>query len=319
MKSEFEFIKSIKQTFDLKKIGDDCAVMPLNSSSDQVITADMLVEDIDFRLEWSTPEYIGHRALAVSLSDVFAMGARPVWSMISIGVPAKIWKTDFVENFYRGYMALAKTFKIELVGGDVSETPDKIVIDSIAGGSCPKGKAVLRSGAKVGDAIFVSGALGGAAAGLRLLENGFRLDSETLDANKSLLLKQLRPVSKAWSKYPAGLTSLVNSMIDISDGLSSDLLHICQSSGVGARIYADKIPLHWNLGTVAASLDEKLDLALNGGEDFELLFTADQKNLSEKFLRDFHLLGEITEHTGIIELITDGVSTVLDPKGFVHF
>ena len=114
-----------------------------------VITTDLLVEDIDFRLDWTIPEFLGHKALAVSLSDIAAMGAKPVWSMLSIGVPEKIWKTDFVDKFYEGYFELAKKFDVELIGGDVSKTPDKIVIDSIVAGEVEKGKAILRSARKL--------------------------------------------------------------------------------------------------------------------------------------------------------------------------
>src|SRR5215207_11237740 len=166
MLSEFQFLENLRRKHSLTKIGDDCAVLPKDERTDLVMTTDLLVEDIDFRLAWSKPEFIGHKALAVSLSDIAAMGAKPVWSMISIGIPEKIWKTDFIDAFYEGYLALAKENGIELIGGDVSKTPDKVVIDSIAAGEVQKNKAVLRSGARVGDLIFVSGELGGAAAGL---------------------------------------------------------------------------------------------------------------------------------------------------------
>jgi thiamine-monophosphate kinase len=122
-KSEFEFIENIRRRYNLSKIGDDCAVLPKDSKTDLVITTDLLVEDIDFRLEWTTPEFLGHKALAVSLSDVAAMGAKPVWAMLSIGIPELIWKTDFVEKFYEGWFAMANKFNVELVGGDVSKTP----------------------------------------------------------------------------------------------------------------------------------------------------------------------------------------------------
>jgi thiamine-monophosphate kinase len=152
MKSEFDFIEKIRRRAQSASIGtgigDDCAVIPKDSKTDLVITADLLIEDVDFRLEWTTPELIGHKALVVSLSDAAAMGAKPVWAMLSIGIPEKIWKTDFVDEFYEGWFRLAKKFGVGLIGGDVSRTPDKIVIDSIVAGEAKKGKAVLRSGAK---------------------------------------------------------------------------------------------------------------------------------------------------------------------------
>src|SRR5215213_1659564 len=144
MPSEFEFIRNIKEKYALRHVGDDCAVLAKNVETDLVITADMLLEDIDFRLEWTTPEMLGHKALAVSLSDIAAMGGTPKWAMLSIGIPADVWSNKFVEKFYEGWFALAKLHKVELIGGDVSRTPDKIVIDCVAAGETKKGKAIKR-------------------------------------------------------------------------------------------------------------------------------------------------------------------------------
>lgn len=327
MKSEFEFINQLKSRYGLSKIGDDAAVLPKDLKTDLVISTDMLVEDIDFRIEWSKPEFIGHKSLAVSLSDIAAMGAKPVFSMVSIGVPEKIWKTDFVDEFYDGYIKLAERYKVELIGGDISKTPDKLVVDSIVLGEVSKGKAILRSTAKAGDLIFVSGKLGGANAGLKLLENGVGYDDSQKAWQSTLLLKQLQPLpfydSTEFIKF-------ASSMIDLSDGLSSDLMHICKASNVGAKIYADKIPIHKNLAYLSEinykkylskNLD-KLDFALHGGEDFKLLFTISTsvfKKNSEKFSRRFHQIGEITKAPEIIELIRNGESEILEPKGFQHF
>lgn len=316
MQSEFEFIKNLRQKFLLNKIGDDCAVLPKDSRRDLVITTDLLIEEIDFRLEWSKPEFIGHKSLAVSLSDVAAMGAKPVWSMVSIGVPEKIWKTDFVDGFYKGYLSLAKKFNVELVGGDISKTPDKIIIDSIAAGEVKKGKAVLRSGAKVGDSIFVSGKLGGASIGLKLLQNGEKFDNSN---HKNLLLRQLKPMPQTEIGQILNDKKLANSMIDLSDGLSSDLRHLCLESRVGAKILGNKIPFESEISNFRFQIDEKLELALNGGEDFELLFTANRKKISRQKNYDFYCIGEITENVGRIELIIDGKVEILDPKGFRHF
>lgn len=323
MKSEFEFIENIRRRYKLSRIGDDCAVLPKDAKTDLVITADLLVEDIDFRLEWAKPEFIGHKALAVSLSDVAAMGAKPVWAMLSIGIPRKVWQTNFVEKFYEGWFGLAKKYGIELIGGDVSKTPDKIVIDSIVAGETKKGKAVLRSGAKSGDLIFVTGELGGASAGLKLLEEGFRYNSSEKIWRKNLLHKQLHPFPKVSDGELLGAKNLATSMIDLSDGLSSDLAHICRESKTGAKIFADKIPFHKNLGSLTKSFDEKLNFAIDGGEDFELLFTAKPKQISrlQREYKHFSLyyLGEITENAGIIELISGENSRILDARGFRHF
>lgn len=319
MKTEFEFIKSLKEKYSLTKIGDDCAVLPKDSKTDLVITADLLVENIDFRLKWTKPEFLGHKSLAVSLSDIAAMGAKPVWSMVSIGIPKKIWQTDFVEEFYEGYMNLARKFNVELIGGDVSKTPDKVIIDSICVGEVKKGKAVMRSGAKAGDLIYVTGTLGGASLALKMLENGENFEKSQ---HKNLLLRQLAPNPQTEVGKIIGAKNLATSMIDLSDGLSSDLHHICEASRVGAKIFSDKIPIESKILDLNVKFSA-LELTLSGGEDFQLLFTVDpKKNFQlEREMKNKPLsgIGEITANTAIIELITDGKLTVLKPKGFRHF
>jgi thiamine-monophosphate kinase len=329
MRSEFEFISNLKSRYGLNKIGDDTAVFPKDSKTDQLISTDMLVEDIDFRLNWSTPEYIGRKAMAVSISDIAAMGGRPKYSLISIGLPEILWKTDFVDEFYKGYLEIGKKFhQVELIGGDVSRTPDKVVIDSIVIGEVLKGRAILRSTAKIGDLIFVTGELGGANAGLMLLEKGIRQDFETNpDWQSKLLFEQLTPTPYYDSTK---LSIFATSMIDLSDGLSSDLNHICTASKVGAKIYADKIPVNRKLREISDTnipnfLSENLDIldfALHGGEDFELLFTikpSDLDKFEKKISGKFTHIGEITEHVGMIELIADGKSEILASKGYRHF
>jgi len=324
MKSEFDLIKKIRATSALSKIGDDCAVLPKDSRTDLVITTDLLVEDIDFRLAWTRAQFLGHKALTVSLSDVAAMGAKPVWALLSIGIPAQIWKTDFVEKFYDGWFALAEEFDVELVGGDVSKTPDKIVIDSIVAGEVKKGKAVLRSTAQPDDLIFVTGELGGAAAGLQLLESGEKFEKSKY---KNLLLRQLAPNPQIEIGQILSQKNLATSMIDLSDGLSSDLLHICQESKVGAKIYTEKIPISMSEPfAVADGFSHNLNFALNGGEDFELLFTVNPKNKKNIFrLKNvsknyaFSCIGEITDKPEIIELISKNKTQILMPKGYRHF
>ncbi len=320
MPTEFEFLEKLKKKYSLTKIGDDCAVLPKDSVTDLVITTDLLVEDIDFRLDWTKPEFIGHKALAVSLSDVAAMGAKPVWSMVSIGVPEAVWKTDFVDEFYRGYMNLANRFGVVLVGGDVSKTPDKIVIDSIAAGEIKRGKAVHRSGAKAGDLIFVTGELGAAALALKLLENGARFDGSD---HQSLLLRQLAPNPQTAIGQLLGDNELATAMIDLSDGISSDLAHLCQASKVGAKIFAAKIPFRDQISNFKFQIEDQLSFVLNGGEDFELLFTVNPKKKIEveDALKNHQisLIGEITSNTAIIELIDASNSQILEPKGFRHF
>ncbi|MDQ4120336.1 MAG: thiamine-phosphate kinase [Acidobacteriota bacterium] len=330
MTGEFDFVRSLldktarnKSQFSPVKIGigDDCAVISQNSKTDLVITTDLLIEDIDFRLGWTRANFVGHKALAVSLSDVAAMGAKPLWALVSIGIPEKIWKTDFVEKFYVGWLGLAKKFNVELAGGDVSRTPDKIVIDSIVAGGAKKNLAVVRSGAEVGDLIFVTGKLGGAAAGLRLLENSFRFDKEK-GMLKNLIRRQLAPNPQIEIGCKLSENKLATAMLDLSDGLSSDLAHLCQASKVGARIVAERIPLEKKLGEVLKENEDEISFALNGGEDFELLFTARPKNkikLEKLFGEKITCIGEITAQAEKIELVVGSKTVSLSPGGFRHF
>jgi thiamine-monophosphate kinase len=319
MKGEFDFIHSLKSRYSLDHIGDDCAVLPKDDKTDLVITADMLVEDIDFRLDWTPPEFLGHKSLAVSLSDIAAMGATPKWAMLSIGIPESLWKTDFLDRFYAGLQLLADQHGVEIIGGDISRVSDKLVIDSTVLGGVAKGKAVLRSGAKPGDAIFVTGFLGGAAAGLKLLQKGRRFERETETAIRHLLFRQLQPIPQAQTGKLLLEYGLADAMLDLSDGLSSDLQHLTSASNVGARIDGERIPVDPAINAIFGPSEASLELALHGGEDFELLFTVDQEKISAALDLGFHLIGEMTANVGIIELTNQGEAVILEPKGYRHF
>ena len=316
MRTEFEFIRNIRKKYGLNRVGDDCAVLPKDSKTDLVVTADMLVEDIDFRLEWTTPPFLGHKALAVSLSDIAAMGATPKWAMLSIGVPAKVWKTNFIDRLYEGWFTLAKQHRVELIGGDVSRTPEKIVIDSIVGGEVAKGKSIMRSRAKPGDSIFVTGSLGGAAAGLALLESGVRY-SRVRGRRKELIARQMRPTPRVEIGKHLSKRKLATAMIDISDGLSADVHHLCDASGVGARIELDRIPIDENLDSFP--IERVRQFALASGEDFELLFTSGSKAISHVRSTAITRIGEVTTNTGSVELLYEGKSVRLPRSGYRHF
>jgi thiamine-monophosphate kinase len=316
MRTEFEFIRNIKDKYGLKRVGDDCAILPKDLRKDLIVTADLLAEDIDFRREWTRPEFLGHRALAVSLSDIAAMGGTPKWAMLSIGIPENLWKGKFIDKFYQGWFRLAKEFEVELVGGDVSRTPDKIVIDSIVAGEVARGNAIVRSGARPGDSIFVTGSLGGAAAGLNHLESG-RQFSNSRGRIREVMLRQLAPTPRVEVGRRIASRKLATSMIDISDGLSSDLHHLCEASGVGARVDVDLIPIDKNISDFP--FDEIQRFALSSGEDFELLFTSNSKKLSSIKSVPITLIGEITSRTGIIELSSRGKTIRLPRSGYRHF
>jgi len=317
MNSEFDFLSNLKSKYHLGHIGDDCAVLPMSGTHDLLVTADLLVENVDFRLEWTTPEFLGHKSLAVSLSDVAAMGGTPKWALVPVGIPGDLWKTYFLDRFYAGWHDLAGKHGVELVGGDVSRTDSGLAIDSVVGGEISKGSAIRRSGASVGDAIFVTGFLGGAAAGLNLLENGVRFDSDLSVIERHLLLRQLQPLPQVKTANILQTYGLATSMIDISDGLSSDLNHIAHASNVGARLVTEDIPI--DPATAGFPQGEPLEMALHGGEDYELLFTVDEKNILRAKDLGFHHIGEITANVGIIELTHNDETTILDPKGYRHF
>lgn len=320
MSSEFEFIEHLSEIFRLGKIGDDCAIIEKDENTELVITTDLLVEEIDFCLEWSTPQQIGHKALAVSISDVAAMGARPLYALTSIAVPENLWRTDFTKEFYNGFMSLAARFSIELIGGDISRSNHGFLVNSILLGEIEKGLAILRSGAQPGDLIYVTGFLGDAAAGLKLLQGD--LDSKYESESEILISRHLKPEPQLAIGITLAKNRLATAMIDISDGLSSEIWHICRSSGVGARIIADNIPLSKELQSIVQDERERLSLALNGGEDFQLLFTVSPQKVAEMELllcnQQITLIGEITD-TKIVEIVFDDRVEKLYPQGFQHF
>lgn len=334
-RSEFDFINGLRQRVAWKSqsliagIGDDAAVFRSSSGKDTVITADLLVEDIDFRRTTTPPYLLGHKALAVSLSDVAAMGSRPLWSMISIGVPEDVWETDFVERLYDGVLDLANRYGVQLIGGDTSRTTESIVIDSIVSGECAAGTSIMRTGAMPGDEIFVTGSLGGAAAGLRLIERGAHLAEQNLGDDDSqkldhVLLRQLRPEPRVGWGIVLGEEHLATSMIDLSDGLSSDLNRLCTASGVGALIDSSLLPIDERVTELCGrrALDP-LQLALHGGEDFELLFTVkpvDANRLPRKVDGvGIKCIGQITAAFEGVKISEGARIWELQPGGWKHF
>jgi thiamine-monophosphate kinase len=345
--SEFDFISRIKRRAEAARsskadglvegIGDDAAVLNGRNGRDSVVTADLLVEDIDFRRA-SLPQDIGYKALAVSLSDIAAMGARPRFALLSLGLPQDIWDTPFAQNIYEGFLSAAREFKVTLIGGDVSRTPERIVIDSIVIGETRRGRAVLRAGARAGDHIYVTGTLGGAAAGLKLLERAHSLRTRAARARllsgfAELTRRQTRPTPRVACGALLGERRLASAMIDLSDGLSSDLAHLCERSGVGALIEAARIPVAPLLKREDAATrsdrftralnDDALDLALHGGEDFELLCTV-RPRLAARLpqrLGGVRLtrIGEVRAAGEGIRISLDGRTEILQPTGFDHF
>jgi thiamine-monophosphate kinase len=334
--NEFDFIDRLRARVEsrespsglLRGIGDDAAVLKQFSGRDMLLTSDLLVEDIDFRREATSPRLLGHKALAVSLSDIAAMGARPRATLVSLGVPQDVWDSDFTAEFYEGFLALADRYDVQLIGGDLSRTTGKIVIDSIVMGECASGQAILRAGARAGDHLFVTGSLGGSAAALRLLERGLHAkrnhsEEDESDSIEQLLLRHQRPEPRVGWGLVLGEEGLASAMIDISDGLSSDIHHLCSESAVGARIESARLPINPHVTALCGrrALDP-LMLALHGGEDFELLFSVPPENLSRLPAKvdgvPVTCIGKIKASGGIV--ISEGSRVwELKPGGWQHF
>lgn len=241
-------------------IGDDCAVLRPPADHEILVTTDFCLEGRHFRRDWHSPESAGHRCLARGLSDLAAMGAKPLAAFLSLALPTG---TDqkWVDGFFRGLRRLADEFAVPLAGGDTAQSPaEQILADIVLVGSAPAGRAMRRSTARPGDALYVTGRLGGAAAELALLQNGTKRPGSG-DHPQTFPAPRL-PVGQALRKR-----GLASACIDISDGLSSDLKHLCKASGLSAEIDLPSLPIH----PLAAG---RLDLALHGGEDYELLFAA---------------------------------------------
>ena len=335
MRSEFDFINALRQRVASSSqsivtgLGDDAAVFRSTSGKEIVVSTDLLVENIDFRRTTTPPYLLGHKALAVSLSDLAAMGSRPVWALVSIGIPEDVWQTDFVDRLYDGWLDLANHYGVQLIGGDTSRTNEHIVIDSIAIGECSAGLAVKRTGASPGDQIFVTGSLGAAAAGLRLIERGAHLAEQNLGDEDSqkldhVLLRQLRPEPRVGWGIVLGEERLATAMIDLSDGLSSDINHLCAASNVGALIDASLLPIDERVVELCGrrALDP-LQLALHGGEDFELLFTVKPENVARLPRKvdgvELKRIGAVTPANEGVKISEGSRVWDLKPGGWKHF
>ena len=259
-------------------IGDDCAILRPPVGHEIVVTTDMSLEGRHFRTEWHTPESVGHRVLARGLSDLAAMGARPLAAFLSLALPKERAAGGWVDGFLDGLLQLADREGVPLAGGDTSEAPAGLIFsDIVLLGSVKDGRALRRSGARVGDRIYVTGALGGAAAELAILA-----EKGAIYARKCTKLHEIGSNWGAFAHlYPEPRLAvgqalvrrgLATACIDVSDGLSTDLMHLCEASGAGAEVFAERLPVHRLAQAMGA--ERGLDAALNGGEDYELLFTA---------------------------------------------
>jgi len=299
-------------------IGDDAAVLKQTPSEALLATTDMLIEGVHFDLACTDFYSLGWKCVAVNLSDIAAMGGRPCFCLTSLGIPLTI-TVEQITEFYRGCNSVLRKYKTALVGGDTCSSLRGFIISITLLGESEHKRPLTRSGAKPGDRIFVTGPLGDSAAGFELLQTGSRLKSPEA---KKLIEKHLRPVPRVHCGRKIAQTASAHAMIDISDGLSSDLLHVCEQSKVGALVEADAIPLSSQLKKASGYLKKiPLHYALNGGEDYELLFTAPVSKIAKLRSLGFpiHEIGEITRNRAGLIIDGQGNKRALKPGGYNHF
>jgi thiamine-monophosphate kinase len=293
-------------------IGDDAAV--LRGPRNLLLTTDLLVEGVDFRRSFHPPRLLGRKALNVNLSDIAAMGGRPLHAVLGLALPRALEK-PWLDEFLKGFLAAARESNVVLVGGDISRARNIMISVAVTGQSA---SFVPRNGARPGNRIYVSGTLGNAAMGLRLLKRGRRPGQGRAAAG--LIKAFLDPVPRLELGSLLGRRRLASAMIDISDGLAVDLAHICEESGVGAELDLSRIPLSDGLRKLAKV---PLGLALGGGEDYELLFTVRPGNESRlrRLHHDFKLtvIGRITAAKKIVAVDPAGKRKPLQIRGYEHF
>ena len=369
-------------------IGDDCAILRPPPGHEIVVTTDLSLENVHFRRDWHPPESVGHRCLARGLSDLAAMGATPLAAFLSIALPRELtaqdgrrksgpgkswpadtWADTWIDRFLDGFLALAKAANVPLAGGDTAQSPalqspqvksvpsagrtqapsGLAIADILLIGAVKRGASLLRSNARVGDVIYVTGALGGAAAELLSLERNPKKFAALTKAAAGH--PHLYPQPRIAAAQALSTRFKIRTGIDVSDGLSTDLTHICEESGVAAELDAAAIPIHplalqaqkkdratSAIGNSLSSvldnglaqplnlaLHDLADLALHGGEDYELLFTAPARTRIPKQIAGvaIHPIGQIVTRTRYRPLITlrtaDGQTTPLQPHGWEHF
>jgi thiamine-monophosphate kinase len=328
---EFGLIDRIKATVELRQkstvkgIGDDAAVIGTGKKK-TLVSTDLLLEGIHFDLSYVPLRHLGYKAVAVNLSDIYAMNGKPTQITVSIGLSSR-FSLEAVDELYEGILLCCEKYNVDLVGGDTTSSLSGLTISITAIGEADEDAIVYRNGAKETDLICVSGDLGSAYLGLQLLEREKRIFSENpnvqpdLSGHDYVLERQLKPEPRADIIDILTLEKVrPTSMIDISDGLSSDLMHLCTQSNVGCRIYLDKIPVDHTAALAAEELNlDPTTCALNGGEDYELLFTVDIKDHAR--IKDnpaVRIIGHMTEKSDGYNLVSAGQMIELKAQGWKH-
>ncbi|MDF0674619.1 MAG: thiamine-phosphate kinase [Nitrospira sp.] len=335
---EFALIRSLERRFArhtpglVQGIGDDAAVIETSAQTWWHLTTDLLAEGIHFDLKSVPPESVGYRAAMANLSDIAAMGAVPRYLLISLAIPRTV-KQSHIDKLYRGLMKACRLYDVALIGGDTSASKAGLFLSITLVGTTSGHRALFRHGAKVGDHIYVSGTLGDSLAGLKLLMNG--TTSHPLSKRKSDFLRSHRQFLVRRHSHPTARVSegrwlngrrLASAAIDLSDGLSGDLRHLCEASRVGADVELEKIPISPACRAYASAIGvSPIRLALTGGEDYELLFTASPNNRDiierQAHSRGYRMtcIGTIRPQRFGIRMRSDGRTQPMPATSYEHF
>lgn len=330
---EFGLINRLKEKVVIRNpetqtgIGDDAAVIE-NGNELTLVSTDILAEGVHFDLTYTPLRHLGYKAVAVNVSDIAAMNGIPKQIVVGIALSNR-FSLEAIEELYEGINQACEDYKVDLAGGDTTSSRSGLIISVTVLGEAKKEEVAYRSGAQVNDLICVTGDLGGAYIGLQLLEREkqvFKQDPDMqpqLSDKEYVVRRQLKPEARMDVTYDLKeLKIKPSSMIDISDGLASELLHICKASNVGARIYEDKLPVDsMTFDTVREFNLDPTTVALNGGEDYELLFTVNQSAFDKiKNHPDITIIGHITDYSDGVQLITGGGNILpITAQGWVHF
>lgn len=307
----------------IRGIGDDTAVLRYEPEHSLLMTTDMLIEDIHFSLKYASYRAVGWKALAVNVSDIAAMGGTPTYAVVALAVPPHTTVTE-IEELYAGIGECAGVYGVDVVGGDTVKSTGGLAVNITLLGTVEDGKAVFRSGASPGDVIMVTGNLGHSAAGLHVLNNS--LDGIPGEMEEEVRHSHLCPSARLREGQVLGRSGSITSMNDISDGLASEVLEICEAGGTGCELYTDTIPFSAATARVAGTAGiDPVEWALYGGEDFELVFTVKPQNIEQvkAMLQDKGcspvVVGKILDKAEGCSLLNNGKRTALKPGGYNHF
>ena len=317
----------LKQPTSIKGVGDDAAVID-SGDGFILVSTDMLVEGIHFDLAYSPLKHVGYKSVIVNLSDIYAMNGVPTQITMSIAISNR-FSVEALEELYKGIHLACNIYNVDLVGGDTTSSNRGLIISVTAIGTAQKGRVSYRSGARPGDAVCVTGHLGAAYLGLQILEREKKIYLEhpdlqpQLEEHEMLIGRLLKPEARRDAiAYFEQKGIVPTSMIDVSDGLSSEAMHICRQSGVGMIVEEGKVPIHPQTENLA--IDFKINpitCALHGGEDYELMFTVSDNDLEDiRYMDDVYIVGEVRHaHEGVKLLTTGGRMVDMPAQGWNHF